>query len=188
MDILAFLHWTLPELQRVFPAFPPRLLLVSAGDPMWRGALSGPASVFVHADRPLISENATSTFLHELVHVAMHAKSGPKSDWIVEGLAEYYALEVLHRSGGIDDKRFEAAHAALAEWGKQAPSLEVAAASGPVTARAVGVLRGIDRDIRAKSGGKHSLDEVARALAEEGKPVTHARFEQLVAQMSRAVP
>ncbi len=42
MDMLAFLRWTVPTLQSLFPQFPPRLLVVSAGDPMWRGALSAP--------------------------------------------------------------------------------------------------------------------------------------------------
>ncbi len=181
MDTLAFFRGTLPTLQSVFPEFPERLLVVSAGDPMWRGALSGPDSLFVHADRPLISENGTSTFVHELVHVAMRARSRPDSDWIVEGLAEYYSLEVLHRSGMLGDARFEKAHAGLAAWGAEAPTLAVAHSTGPVTAKAVGVLRAIDRDIRSASKGKKSLDDVARALAAANEPVTRAGFDALVA-------
>lgn len=184
MDTLAFFRWTLPALQQVFPQFPQRLLVVSAGDPMWRGALSGPASLYVHADRPLISENGTSTFIHELVHVAMSARSAPGADWIVEGLAEYYSLEVLHRSGALGDARFEAAHAELATWGREAPKLEVERSSGAVTARAVGELRRIDGAIRAASGGAHSLDDVARALAAEDRAVTRQRFDELVKQFS----
>ncbi len=183
MDTLAFFRWTLPTLQGIFPEFPERLLVVSAGDPMWRGALSGPNSLFVHADRPLISENGTSTFLHELVHVAMRARSRPDSDWIVEGMAEYYSLEVLHRSGALSDARFEKAHASLATWGATAPTLDVPHSTGPVTAKAVGVLRTIDRDIRSASRGRKSLDDVARALATADEPVTRARFD---AQVSAA--
>ena len=40
MDILALLNWTLPELSRALGALPPRLTIVSAADPMWRGGLS----------------------------------------------------------------------------------------------------------------------------------------------------
>ena len=185
MDMLAFFRWTLPRMQEIFPTFPQRLVVVSAGDPMWRGALSGPDSLFVHADRPLISENGTSTFLHELVHVAMRARSRPDSDWIVEGLAEYFSLEVLHRSGALSDARFAKAHAALALWGKEAPSLEVPHSTGPVTAKAVGVLRQMDLDIRRASGGKRSLDDVARALAAEDSAVTRARFDALVASAKK---
>ncbi len=186
LDILAFLRWTAPSVQQVFPGFPDRLLVVSAGDPMWRGALSGPGSLYVHSDRPMISGNGTSTLIHELIHVAMRARSGPGADWIVEGLAEYYSLEVLRRSGTISEARFEQAQRELADWGKEAASLDVPRSSGPVTARAVGVLRGIDRDIREKSGGAQSLDDVVRALAADDAPVTVQRFNALVSQMSAA--
>jgi hypothetical protein len=182
MDTLAFLRWTLPTLQDVFPDFPARLLVVGAGDPMWRGALSGPGSLFVHTDRPLISENGTSTYLHELVHVAMRARSRPGSDWIVEGLAEYYSLEALRRSGALSVARYEKAHATLAAWGASAPSLEIDRASGAVTAKAVGVLRGIDAEIRRSSGGKNSLDDVAARLAATDAPVTRELFDALVAK------
>lgn len=179
MDMLAFLRWTVPSLQSLFPQFPDHLLVVSAGDPMWRGALSAPASLFVHADRPLISENATSTVLHEIVHVAMSARSVPGADWIVEGLAEYYSLETLRRSGAISERRYEKAHADLAAWGKNSAPLDSVRSSGAITARAVGVLRAIDHEIRSSSGGKKSLDDVVRKLAEEAKPITLRRFREL---------
>lgn len=180
MDVLAFLRWTLPTMRQLFPRFPSRLLVVSAGDPMFRGALSGPNSLFMHADRPLISENGTSTLLHELTHVAMHAKSAPGADWIVEGLAEFYSLEVLRRSGAISSERFENAHCHLAEWGKSAGPLDVPRSSGPTTARAVGALREIDREIRSLSKGKASLDDVVRAMAMENGAITLAGFRNHV--------
>ncbi len=186
MDVLAFLRWTVPTLQEIFPEFPERLLLVSADDPMWRGALSGPDSLFVHADRPMISGNGTSTFVHELVHVAMSAQGGEKADWIVEGLAEYYSLDVLRRSGTISEERYEQAHARLAEWGADVTELEVDRSHGPITAKAVGVLREIDAEIQAGSGGSHSLDDVVQALAAEDGPVTRERFDELVDEATRA--
>ena len=57
--LLAFLRWNLPALVDIFPDFPERVLVVSAGDPMWRGGLSGPGSLYIHAERPLISGNGT---------------------------------------------------------------------------------------------------------------------------------
>lgn len=184
MDMLAFLRWTVPTLQSLFPAFPDRVLIVSAGDPMWRGALSGPRSLFVHADRPMISENATSTLVHEMVHVAMSARNAPGSDWIVEGLAEYYSLETLRRSGTISSARFEKAHRDLAAWGAQAGALDVPRSSGATTARAVGVLRGVDAEIRSLSDGKSSLDEVVRLLAAEAAPVSLDRFRALATSVA----
>jgi len=187
MDILAFLRWTVPTIQDIFSRFPERLLLVSADDPMWRGALSGPNSLFVHADRPLISGNGTSTFVHELVHVTMSARGEEKADWIVEGLAEYYSLEVLRRSGTISEKRYEEAHAELADWGAEVVELdEVSRSHGPITAKAVTVLREIDQEIRTNSGGTHSLDDVVKTLAADDGPVTRARFDELVDKASSA--
>jgi hypothetical protein len=68
-----------------------------------------------HGARPLISENGISTFLYELVHVAM-AAPGTADDWIVEGVTEYYGLETLRRSGGIPRRRIDQAIRALEEW------------------------------------------------------------------------
>ena len=105
------------------PQLPPRLLIVSAGDPMWRGGLSGPSSMFLHSDRPLISENRTSTLLHELVHIALGIRGDEESDWIVEGLAELYSLETLRRSGGISEQRYKQALKHLSQWAKRSPTL-----------------------------------------------------------------
>ncbi len=182
MDMIAFLRWTLPTMQSLFPDFPDRLLIVSADDPMWRGALSAPNSLYLHADRPMISGNGTSTLIHELVHVAMSARSGPKADWIVEGLAEYYSLEVLHRSGTLSTERYENAHEELAEWGKDVESLDVERSHGPITAKAVGRLRLIDKEIREQSGGRRSLDDVVRTLATTDGEITREAFAAAVEQ------
>ncbi|HEY6643757.1 hypothetical protein [Povalibacter sp.] len=164
-DMLSFLNWNLPHLLGVFPEFPRRLLVVSAGDPLWRGGLSAPASLFLHASRPLISENRTSTLLHELVHVAMGIHGDGESDWIVEGLAEYYSIETLHRSGGISEQRYTEAMERLAKWGSSSINLMSEKSSGATTARAVIVMREVDAEIRSLTRGKASLDDVARELA-----------------------
>jgi hypothetical protein len=164
-DTLAFLNWNLPLLAGIFQSFPSRLLIVSAGDPMWRGGLSAPASLFVHSHRPLISENRTSTLLHELVHVAMGIHGDHESDWIVEGFAEFYSIESLRRSGGISKDRYDDAMQKLGSWGSRAPTLFVKSSSGATTARAVIALHKADDEIRHATGGKGSLDDVARELA-----------------------
>jgi len=171
-DILAFLNWNLPHLKDVFTEFPKRLLVVSAGDPMFRGGLSGPASLFIHSDRPLISENRTSTLLHELVHVAMGIRGDEESDWIVEGFAEYYSLEILRRSGGIGRSRYEEALKRMEGWARRTPNVFKPESSGASTARAVIALRAADLEIRKHSGGRANLDDVAAALAERGGEVS----------------
>ena len=105
MDMLALLGWTLPELVTILPHDFARLTIVSAGDPMWRGGLSAPASLFIHADRPMISENATSSLLHEVMHTTMPVDSRDGYDWITEGLAEYYSIELLRRGRAITEER-----------------------------------------------------------------------------------
>ncbi len=187
MDILALLNWNLPKLADLFPGFPSRILLVSAGNPMWRGALSGPDSLYVHADRPLVSENGTSTFIHELMHVAMSAHGEPGSDWLVEGLAEFYSLELLSRSGTITPKRYEKAHKQLADWGLEAGRLDVKRAHGAVTAKAVGVLRRVDAEIRRQTGNGASLDNVVRTLVSEGGKISLARV-RTIAERVTGVP
>ncbi|WP_444900829.1 hypothetical protein ACJJIX_17625 [Microbulbifer sp. VAAC004] len=181
-DILAFLNWNLPELKKIFPLFPDHLLIVTADDPMWRGGLSGTRSLFMHADRPLISGNRTSSMIHELVHVGTGIHGDDQSDWIVEGLAEFYSLEILRRTGGISDDRYQEAMDKLINWGKKAPTLLVKRSSGPVTARAAGVMLELDKEIREASNGKASIDEVAKALASTRGEVTLERFRKLSEQ------
>ncbi|WP_444931169.1 hypothetical protein ACJJIF_05120 [Microbulbifer sp. SSSA002] len=178
-DTLAFLNWNLPELKKIFPLFPDHLLIVTADDPMWRGGLSGTRSLYMHADRPLISGNRTSSMIHELVHVGTGIHGDDESDWIVEGLAEFYSLEILRRTGGISETRYQEAMDKLVNWGKKAPSLLVKRSSGPITARAAGVMQQLDREIREASNGKASIDDVARELARTRGEVTLKRFRLL---------
>ncbi len=183
-DTLAFLKFTLPRLQEILPQLPPRLLIVSAGDPMWRGGLSGPSSMFLHSDRPLISENRTSTLLHELAHIALGIRGDEESDWIVEGLAEHYSLETLRRSGGISEQRYKQALKHLSQWAKRSPTLFGSHSNGPTTARAVLALRAADAEIRSATGGKASLDDVARKLANERGTVSLVRLQKAAQEVA----
>lgn len=165
LDTLAFLHWTLPRLLKIFDEFPERLLIVGARDDMWRGALSGPASLYLHTERPLISENGTSTLLHELVHVATSG-AHQRDDWLVEGLAEYYGLEILRRSGGISRKRFDQTMQWLADWAEREDGQLRSPSSGPHTARAVLLLGNLAAELKENEAG--NLDYIAQELADSG--------------------
>jgi len=183
MDMLALLNWILPELTSVLPDSIARLTIVSAGDPMWRGGLSGPGSVFIHADRPLISENATSTLVHEVVHVALGITASDGFDWIVEGLAEYYSLELLQRGGAITPRRYQRALEKQIQWADDAEDLCAARSTGAVTALAVITFRSLDKEIRKKSGGKFSLDTVVAALETSRSHVTLQMLENVVLEI-----
>jgi hypothetical protein len=163
-DILAFANLTLPEFKRAFGVMPRKLLIVSADDPMWRGGLSGPRSLFLHADRPLISENGTSSLTHELTHVITRIRGAGEDDWIAEGIAEYYSIELPRRCGLLSASRYQKALEWMGDFGKNVDSLLTRRASGRVTARAVLLLHRLDQEIAEKSEGEKSLDDVVRAL------------------------
>ena len=146
---------------------------------MWRGGLSGPNSVFVHADRPLISTDLSSPILHELMHAVMGARSGEDGDWVVEGLAELYSLELLVRSKTVSRRRYAKALRRLEEKGRGVVSLAREDVSGAVTARAVVLLREIDEQIEAATDGEASLDDVVKRLSSEHGVVTGERFRRI---------
>jgi len=164
-DILAFLRWTLPTLVKVFPGFTERLLIVGGGQDMWRGGLSGPASLYLHPDRPLISGNGTSTLLHELIHIAVTDTSGEPDDWLVEGIAEYYSLEVLRRTSGISQRRFEGALAQLEEWAEDEDGHLTSPSTGADTAFAVLMLHDLAATLERKG---LSLDALVQELLDRG--------------------
>jgi hypothetical protein len=162
MDMLALLNWTLPELNAVLPDALPRLTVISAGQPMWRGGLSAPASLYLHADRPLISENATSPLLHEVMHVALGIEARDGFDWIVEGLAEYYSIELLRRGRAITTDRAKTALQWQADWGLRAETLCARTSTAETTARAVTILAVLDLELRDKT--ESSLDDLLPSL------------------------
>lgn len=164
-DLLAFLRFTLPELRALLGGMPERITIVSAGDPMWRGGLSGPGSLYLHGERPLIDHDFTSPVLHEIVHTAMGARSGPDGDWIVEGLAEYLGLEALVRSKGISKARHKRALEKAKKKGEGVSDLLVPRADAKVTAKAVTVLYELDLLMAERCQGKLSdvVDRLRRA-------------------------
>lgn len=167
MDMLILLSYAVPEMRRAFGQLPEKLLIVQGPDPMWRGGLSGPQSLYLHADRPMVSENATSPVLHELVHSITRIRGKPKGDFIAEGLAEFYGIEILRRSGGISEARFERTRDWLKQWGKDVRTLLVDASKAETTARAVVLFIDLDREIRERTKGKRSLDDVTQRLMEQ---------------------
>jgi hypothetical protein len=184
LDILAMLNWTLPDLVRLLPDFPRRLTVISAGEPMWRGGLSAPGSFYVHAERPLISENGTSTIMHEALHIGLSATAVKGADWITEGLAEYYGLEILRRSGTISEKRFRSARSELDIWGKKAGTLCADPSTGAVTAHAVTLFAELNDEIRKKSARNYDLDDALRRVASSRSKISIQQLREIVADLA----
>jgi len=184
-DLLALLRWTLPALRKIAP-LPDRLALVGAADPMWRGGLSAPRSAYLHASLPLIADDVTSPVLHEVMHVLLRARAGPGGDWAVEGLAELYSLEALVRSKTISKRRYERGLERIAEKGRGVKRVTVPQSSSATTARAVGLLRELDQEIRRVSGGRKNLDDVVRALVEAPQAISLAQFRTVSERVAGA--
>lgn len=180
MEILALLNWTLPELSRAIGDLPDHLTIVSAGDPMWRGGLSGPNSLYLHADRPMISENSTSPLLHEVMHSILRISAADGYDWIVEGIAEYYSLELLRRSGTITQSRYQKAMQFQENWSGSADSLCRSASTGATTALAVTVMAALDSEIQERSSNSASLDNVVSTLMQNPRKISLAAMQAIV--------
>jgi hypothetical protein len=186
MGMRALRGWTLPELAAILPSDFPRLTIVSAGDPMWRGGLSAPASMFIHADRPMISENATSSLLHEVVHTTMPVRTRDGYDWIAEGLAEYYSIELLRRGRAITEERAAFAFERQAEWSSEADNLCKDSSTGPTTALAVTLLKRLNDEISQQTDGGATLDALLPDLS--GDDVDAAKLAAAVEQLLGSVP
>lgn len=168
MDVLTFLNFVWPELHKAFGKTPQKLLVVGAGDPMWRGGLSASNSLFLHSDRPLVSENGTSPLLHELTHMVTRISGkvtdAANDDWIAEGLAEFYSFELLYRADGMTKSRRTKIIRSLSKWSGDVKHLRKSKSSGPITARAVVLIDDLDQEIRKRSKNKYSIDDVVHEL------------------------
>ncbi|WP_341936689.1 hypothetical protein [Marinimicrobium sp. C2-29] len=166
MDIVTLATIVWPEMEKAFGATPPKIAIIGHGDPMWRGGLSGPNAMYLHADRPMVSENGTSTLIHELVHVVTRISGKGNHDWIDEGLAEFYAVELMFRAGAMTESRRERVMEGLADWGDEVDTLIKRRSNGATTARAVVLFDQLDREIREATKGECSLDDLTRELIE----------------------
>lgn len=169
IQIMSFLHVTTPSAVAAFGKAPEKILIVGADDPMWRGGLTGPRSIWLHSARKLQSENGTSALLHELTHAITGIHGAPGEDWIAEGIAEYYSIDLARRAGLLSDRMAQSAIRSQRRRGKAVESLRAEQSTGARTAKAVALFADLDAEIREKSAGKHSLDEVVRALMREDR-------------------
>ncbi|MGE0209750.1 MAG: hypothetical protein AB7S42_11480 [Lysobacteraceae bacterium] len=172
MDLLAMLTAVAPPMREAFGTLPEKILVVRGGDPMWRGGLSGPRSMWLHADRPLISENGSSTLMHETIHLVTRIRGAEGDDWIAEGIAEYYGTQMLRRAGLLSDARAEKAVSWMRRHGRAVRTLHASNSSGKRTARAVALFADLDAEIRERSRDRRSLDDVARTLMRDGARVS----------------
>jgi hypothetical protein len=181
MDVLTLLTFVWPQVQTVFPRNPPKLLIVGAGSPMWKGSAAAGNSIYLYSGLPLVNEAGSSPLLRELVQLFSGINDEPEHDWIGEGLSEYYAIELMRRAGGMSDERYQTLQHRLNAAGKGVTRLR-GQASPAMVARAVTLLQALDREIRLQTRSKRSLDDVSQALMRLDKVNT-----QVFIQLSESV-
>lgn len=167
MELMTFLAMVWPHIDNLFTRMPEKIMITGASDPMWRGGLSAPTSLYLHSDRPLVSENGTSTLVHELFHVISGLHGKKNEDWIAEGLAEFYAVELIFRAGGFSSGRRDKIFSDLAHWGREVKTLRQSRSSGVITARAAVFFNELDREILQKSRGRYRLDHLLQKVIDK---------------------
>jgi hypothetical protein len=183
-EIFRFLDGTLPALQKLLNAAPETVLMVSAPDPMWHGGISGYRSFFIHAARPLRTPDKTSPYLHELFHVLQPYKPAADADWIEEGLAEFYSLELQRRAGLLDAAAYTRALGYFERFGLWNVDLTQQQDNAATNNSAPLVMYALDQRIQHVTAGKARLDDVVSRLAARGGEVDTSRFRRTVNAVS----
>ncbi len=168
MDVLTLLTFVWPQVQALYPRHPGKLLIVGASDPMWRGSQSAHESIYLNSHLPLVSESGTSALVRELAQMFGRINGTQRSDWIAEGFAEYYAIELVRRAGGMSDERYASLHGKLVRSSQKVTTLRGGRVSPAQVARAVVLLQELDSEIRLKTHNKRSLDDVLRGAMRLG--------------------
>lgn len=168
MDVLTLLTFVWPQVQAVYPRHPVKLLIVGANDPMWRGSLAAHESIYLNTRLPLVSESGSSALVRELAQLFGRINDKQRSEWISEGFAEYYAIELMRRAGGMSDERYQSLQGRLTKAGQKVTTLRGEQVSPAQIAKAVILLQELDREIRLKTRNKRSLDDVLRGAMRLG--------------------
>jgi hypothetical protein len=179
-NVFHFLSATLPAMQKLLIVEPEMVLAVVAPDPMWHGGISGDHSFFMHADRPLRTPDKTSPYLHELFHVLQPYKPGADADWIEEGLAEFYSLELQRRAGLLDPAAYARALGYFGRFGLWNVDLTTQHDNAATNNSAPLIMYALDQHIQHATSGKKHLDDVVATLVKQGGVVDTSQFRRAV--------
>lgn len=127
-----------------------------------------------------------SVWIHEYVHARQDFRTACEMSWFREASAEYFAFRIMqeqHPDVTDDDVR------ARLESLPEHPETSLANCSSwngerVDYTRGVRLLYAVDAEIRAESGGEHTLFDVFRAMNELDDPVTIDEFLRLVERYS----
>jgi len=183
-EIFNLFTTTLPGLTKLFSHPQARLLIVNGPDPMWHGGISGKDSFFMHAKRPLRTPDRTSPYLHELFHVLQPYRPAADADWIEEGLAEYYSLELQRRAGLLDASEFSLGLEYFKRFGLWHVDLTTQQDNAATNNSAPLIMFAIDQRVQRATAGARRLDDVVIALARDGGVVSTESFQRVVERVA----
>jgi hypothetical protein len=183
MEALTLMTFVWPKLQAVFPRAPGKLLVVAAADAMAREPRSAHNSIYLNANRPLINESGASPLLRELVQALGRIQVRDRSDWIRAGIADYYAVELLRRAGGMSEGRYQDWQSILTRVSRKVTTLRGDHVDPAMTARAVLLLVALDQEIRRQTHDQRSLDDVVQGAMRMGA-LSSEDFAQLSAEVA----
>ncbi|ELZ19105.1 CARDB domain-containing protein [Natrinema limicola] len=157
-----------------------------------RGIQYGRADAWVVADAELDEPNPA--WLHEYVHVRQRFSNAatdttPKTAWLIEAQADYYAGLLAFEYGSTDFDDFSV----LLERGERSPYadgvlVDRSTWADPKTDYAKGALvyGELDRRLRLATDGDRTLEDVFRALNTQEGRITEADFLQTLAEYGGA--
>lgn len=163
MDMLTLMTYVWPQLQAAFPRDPQKLLVISAREGMQQQAQGLTQSIYLAANQALIAENGVSDLLKELVLSFTQLSSNTDEQWISQGLAQFYSLELLMRSGGITPDRYQHSIQRWKEDTKQVNVLRGEVNEQKIQ-RAALFFATLDKEIKARTKNEFNLDNVTRGL------------------------
>ncbi len=150
---------------------------------MWHGGLSAYRSFFMHGDRPIRTPDKTSPVLHELFHVMQPYRFAAGTDWISEGLAEYYSLELQQRAGLLTTAAYSKGLGYFAKYGLWNVDLTTQSSNAATNNSAPLLMYVIDQRIQRATAGKKRLDHVLTAMTSLGTIGTN-EFRSAITQVS----
>jgi predicted metalloprotease with PDZ domain len=102
----------------------------------------------------------------------------------VEGLAEFYSLELQRRAGLIDNKAYNKALRSFRKYGLWGVDLRQQRDNAATNNSAPLVLHALDQQILKRTGGMHRLDDVLALAANEKQHLTTRRFAALCSKVA----
>jgi predicted metalloprotease with PDZ domain len=108
-------------------------------------------------------------------------RTSADADWVGEGLAEYYSLELQQRAGALTSRAFTRGLERFARYGRWGINLTREHDNAATNNSAPLIMYALDQRIQRATAGQQRLDDVVRRLAADGRVVSTDRFRRAAA-------